>query len=88
MLLTAKTFCSIQPCSRFAEGDLIVESDEGENRIPICPRHYEYYVQYFGGEDFDPDIVRKETVFVDDLGDDEMIADIAKRGLPHEIIRP
>ena len=84
----AKTFCSIQPCTRFAEGDLTIESDAGVEVIPICPRHYEYYMSYFGGEDFDKDVLSKETVFVDDVGDDSMIDDIMQRGDPHEIVRP
>lgn len=88
MLAMAKTFCSVQPCTRYAEGDLVLESDAGKQVIPICPRHYEYYIEYFNSETFDSDILGKETVFVDDVGDDEMIGDIIRRGNPHEIIRP
>jgi hypothetical protein len=89
LLAQAKTFCSVQPCTRFAEGDLSIERDnEPPQIIPICSRHYEYYVTYFGGEDFDAEIIGKETVFVDDVGDDSMIEEIVKRGRPHEIVRP
>lgn len=88
MMAQAKTFCTIQPCTRFAEGDIVVESDAGVERIAVCPRHYEYYVSYFGGDDFDRKVLSKETVFVDDISLDSVVDDVIKKGEPHEIVRP
>jgi hypothetical protein len=88
MLAQARTFCSIQPCPRFAEGDLTVEQGEDVRHIAVCARHAEYYVKYFGGEDMDAGILSQETVFVDDVGDDKMLEQIVKQGNPHAIIRP
>ena len=82
----AVTFCSIQPCTRHAEGDLIIERNGQEERVAVCPRHAEYLFSHFGGEDIDPQILSKEIVFVDDVGRDSMIDDIIERGDPHDII--
>jgi hypothetical protein len=82
---SAKTFCSIQPCVRFAEGDLIIERDGKEDTVPVCPRHHEYVVDHlakFGNAD----ILNQEIVFVQDVGM-EMANSVAKSGLPHIIIK-
>lgn len=87
MMAQAKTFCAMQPCTRFAEGDLTVEQDGRKSVFSICARHHEYIMRYYGQQDFDPTIVGREVVFVDDVGDDEMIDQIVKYGNLQEIVR-
>lgn len=80
----AVTFCSIQPCTRQAEGDLIIEQGGQEQRIAICPRHYEWFVN--NPAHANTHDASREVVFVDDVGDDQMVNDIIRRGDPLEII--
>lgn len=87
MMAQAKTFCSIQPCVRFAEGDLVIERDGQTETHPVCPRHHEYIMQYYGQQDFDPAIVGKEVIFADEVDDDGMIKQIVEHGNLHEIVR-
>lgn len=83
----AVVFCSIQPCTRPAEGDLAVHRDGRDEQIPVCARHAEYIMAYFAGESIeDPTLLSKEIVFVDDVGDDDMLQQIRMAGTYHEII--
>lgn len=83
----AVTFCSIQPCTRYAEGDLVIERGGQEEIIPVCPRHYEYIVDKLGEQIYDdPSLLSKEIVFVDDVGRDAMLDRIIASGTALDII--
>lgn len=87
MLAQAHIFCSIQPCTRLAEGDLEFERNGKVESVSVCPRHAEYIMAYFAGEQIeDSSILSKEIVFVDDVGRDAMIDQIYAAGTYHEIV--
>jgi hypothetical protein len=86
MVAQAKTFCSMQPCARFAEGELVIELDGETTTIAICPRHYEY-VQAQMSKHGDTSMLSQEIVFADEMpGEQAMINDIIANGNPYDII--
>lgn len=89
MVTQAVHFCSIQPCPRKAEGELEVSKGDGRRNIPVCARHAEYIMNLYNSEEVeDESILTKEIVFVDDVGEGEMLDAIIENGNYHEIIRP
>lgn len=87
MASMAVIFCSIQPCSRQAEGDLELERNGEVERVAVCQRHAEYFMKYFNSDEIEDNrLVDQETVFVDDVGEDEMIDQIVEQGDYHAII--
>lgn len=85
--LIQQGFCSIQPCSRFAEGEISFEQYPEEN-WPVCERHFEFIVQEVN-KGVDPLVLlERPTVFTDDIAEEHkfLIDAVIDNQNPYKVI--